>query len=265
MSRWLEAAAPCQLSSNVGSIPAGRHTFAASASSVPADQLPLPESSLLKDDLEDARRAEADDLPAEHEGLAAAAALPGQQFVQTDAVASLPMGQALRQQASVQGRTWAFETGKLARLAAGSCLVRVADTSVLAAATCQPPPWSRRDAQQLQFEVRGRVAWGELGGQPEVEGGVHQSCTFNTRLSGGGPTPAADSSLGGAQHRGPALTCRLRQAPVLPPSRLVIALSCPPHAGGVPREAVRCGPHPLHLQQARGGGQGARGAGGAAH
>ncbi|KAL4429595.1 hypothetical protein ABPG77_008644 [Micractinium sp. CCAP 211/92] len=168
VSRWLEAAAPCQLSSNVGSIPAGRHTFAASASSVPADQLPLPESSLLKDDLEDARRAEADDLPAEHEGLAAAAALPGQQFVQTDAVASLPMGQALRQQAAVQGRTWAFETGKLARLAAGSCLVRVADTSVLAAATCQPPPWSRRDAQQLQFEVEYREKLYAVGRIPST-------------------------------------------------------------------------------------------------
>lgn len=90
-------------------------------------------------------------------------------------MAGLPLGQALRQQAEVQGRTWAFETGKLARLAAGSCLVRVADTSVLAAATCQPPPWSRRDAQQLQFEVGGGGGGGRLHGCARVCGGGVQS------------------------------------------------------------------------------------------
>lgn len=153
---WLRVVTACQLSDVVSSSAASRHTFSAAAGSAPAAYLPVAENSLLKDDVEDARRALAEDLPAEPEGLAAAAAPPGQRLVHTDAVASLPMGQALRQQATVQGSTWAFETGKLARLAAGSCLVRVADTSVLAAATCQPPPWSRRDAQQLQLEVRGR-------------------------------------------------------------------------------------------------------------
>lgn len=172
---WLEAATACQLSNTSGSAPAARHAYTAAAGSGPADQVPLAEGSLLRDDVEDARRAEADPLPAEQEGLASAAAPPGQPSVQSDAVAGLPLGQALRQQAEVQGRTWAFETGKLARLAAGSCLVRVADTSVLAAATCQPPPWSRRDAQQLQFEVGGGGGGGRLHGCARVCGGGVQS------------------------------------------------------------------------------------------
>lgn len=124
---------------------------------MPADQLPLPEAK-LKDDVEDAIRGEAEELPAigqEEAALAtAAAAIPGQQPMATDAIAALPMGQALRQEALVQGHTWAFETGKLARLANGSCLVQCGNTTVLAAATCQLPPWSRREAQSLQFEVR---------------------------------------------------------------------------------------------------------------
>ncbi|EFN54220.1 hypothetical protein CHLNCDRAFT_36088 [Chlorella variabilis] len=132
------------------------HPFSSTAGGVPADQLPLPEAK-LKDDVEDAIRGEAEELPAigqEEAALAtAAAAIPGQQPMATDAIAALPMGQALRQEALVQGHTWAFETGKLARLANGSCLVQCGNTTVLAAATCQLPPWSRREAQSLQFEV----------------------------------------------------------------------------------------------------------------
>lgn len=136
---------------------------------MPADQLPLP---AVKDDVEDAVRGEAEELPLGEvpgENLAAAAALllnqqqasaqEWQQPPSSDTLSSLPLGASLRQEAQVQGRTWAFETGKLARLANGSCLVRCGGTTVLAAATSQSPPWSRRDALSLQFEVRRRW-WG---------------------------------------------------------------------------------------------------------
>ncbi|KAL4458391.1 hypothetical protein ABPG75_013256 [Micractinium tetrahymenae] len=165
---WPVAAAACQVGSAASSTPAARHAFATAAGGIPADQLPLAEGSLLRDDTEDALQGAAEDLPPERGELAAAAALSGQRFVLTDAVAQLPMGQALRQEAAVQGRTWVFETGKLARLAAGSCVVRVADTTVLAAATCQPPPWSRRDAQQLQFEVEYREKLYAVGRIPST-------------------------------------------------------------------------------------------------
>jgi hypothetical protein len=114
---------------------------------------------------EEAAAAAAADVLALSEAAAAAelaASLSGQQFVATDNIATLPMGQSLRQEASVRGRAWAFETGKLARLANGSCLVQAGGTTVLAAVTSQPPPWSRRDAMNLQLEVRSSLPAGWL-------------------------------------------------------------------------------------------------------
>lgn len=128
-----------------------------SAGALPADTLPLPERRLT-DDVADALRGEAEELPLS-DGEEAAAALAGQHCVTTDAVAGLPMGQALRQEASFQGRSWAFETGKLARLANGSCLVQAGGTTVLAAATSQSPPWSRRDSSTLQLDVSCVLGW----------------------------------------------------------------------------------------------------------
>lgn len=132
--------------------------LATSAGGVEPDELPLPESK-LKDDVEDALHGEAEELPVEED---AAAVLAGGGAAQPAApaggIAALPLGQGLRQEASFQGRNWTFETGRMARLANGSCMVQAGGTTVLAAATCQPPPWSRRDALSLQFEVRDRVA-----------------------------------------------------------------------------------------------------------
>lgn len=133
---------------------------------LPADQLPLPERRLT-DDVEDALRAEAEELPAadEEEAAALAGRLSGQHLVATDAVAALPLGAALRSEAAFQGHTWAFETGKLARLANGACLVQAGGTTVLAAATAQPPPFSRRHdvLNNLQLDVRAlrrrRAGW----------------------------------------------------------------------------------------------------------
>lgn len=119
---------------------------------LPADQLPLPERRLA-DDVEDSLRAEAEELPAMCDEEAAE--LSGQHLVATDAVATLPLGGALRSEAPFQGRTWAFETGRLARLANGSCLVQAGGTTVLAAATAQAPPFSRRHdvLNSLQLDV----------------------------------------------------------------------------------------------------------------
>jgi hypothetical protein len=125
-----------------------RHTSSAARGGF----VPPLEAALLHEEA-----AAAADVLALSEAAAAAelaASLSGQQFVATDNIAALPMGQSLRQEASVRGRPWAFETGKLARLANGSCLVQAGGTTVLAAATSQPPPWSRRDALNLQLEVR---------------------------------------------------------------------------------------------------------------
>ncbi len=136
--------------------PAASHRLlATSAGGTEPDQLPLPESK-LKDDVEDALHGEAEELPVD-DGAEAALAAGGaaRPAVPAGGVAALPLGQGLRQEASFQGRPWTFETGRMARLANGSCMVQAGGTTVLAATTCQPPPWSRRDALSLQFEVRG--------------------------------------------------------------------------------------------------------------
>ncbi|PSC68371.1 polyribonucleotide nucleotidyltransferase [Micractinium conductrix] len=144
----------------------------------PADA-PLREASLVRDDIGDALRGEAEAFPLSDEEAAAAAAsaaaadaalerLAGQHLVPTDAIATLPRGQSLRQEGEFQGQSWAFETGKMARLANGSCMVQAGGTSVLAAATAQAAPWSRRDAYQLQFEVEYREKLCAVGRIPST-------------------------------------------------------------------------------------------------
>jgi hypothetical protein len=139
--------------------------FSSATGGVPADQLSLP-GGKLNDDLEDGFNGKAVEAPLEGEDelpRPAAADSPAlgtrQQGAPVDVLASLPLGQALRQEAQVQGRTWSFETGKVARLASGSCMVQAGGTTVLAAATSQAPPWSRREAHSLQLEVTWH--WGQ--------------------------------------------------------------------------------------------------------
>ena len=164
---------------------------AAAAAAASADDLPLPAALLAKDALGD---MDADAPPPPEAVLgeeeAAAMALAGmavlgnpafsQQHVPSDGIATLPLGQSLRQEAQLSGGrgVWAFETGKLARLANGSCLLRAGGTSVLAAAACQLPAWSRRDVLNIQFEVCWAAAFttmyvtlvgGHLVGLPHAE------------------------------------------------------------------------------------------------
>ena len=74
--------------------------------------------------------------------------------VEEGVLEALPLGQGLHQGCTTGGRQWVFETGRLARLADGACLVRTGDTTVLAGVVCDPQLYSRRDAQRLQLEVR---------------------------------------------------------------------------------------------------------------
>jgi hypothetical protein len=59
-------------------------------------------------------------------------------------------GEVLKQTCKVAGRTWTFETGRLAGLAHGSCLVSVDGTSVLGTAVVDPTPQLEADGVPLQ-------------------------------------------------------------------------------------------------------------------
>lgn len=56
----------------------------------------------------------------------------------------------LQQSCKVAGKTWTFETGRLAGLAHGSCLVTVGGTSVLGTAVVDPTPQLEADGVPLQ-------------------------------------------------------------------------------------------------------------------
>lgn len=56
----------------------------------------------------------------------------------------------LQQSCKVAGKTWTFETGRLADLAHGSCLVTVGGTSVLGTAVVDPTPQLEADGVPLQ-------------------------------------------------------------------------------------------------------------------
>lgn len=58
-----------------------------------------------------------------------------------------------QQQCRVAGRQWTFETGRLAKLAHGACLVSVGGTSVLATAVVDPTPQLEADGVPLQVCV----------------------------------------------------------------------------------------------------------------
>jgi polyribonucleotide nucleotidyltransferase len=66
----------------------------------------------------------------------------------------------------VAGKTWTFETGRLARLAHGSCVVTVGGTSVLSTAVVDPNPQPEADGVPLQ--VRG-IHWLALQCPLEVQ------------------------------------------------------------------------------------------------
>jgi hypothetical protein len=72
------------------------------------------------------------------------AAAEQQQQQQTQA------GGAFKQSCKVAGKTWTFETGRLAGLAHGSCLVTVDGTSVLGTAVVEPRPQLEADGVPLQ-------------------------------------------------------------------------------------------------------------------
>lgn len=63
------------------------------------------------------------------------------------------LGGVLRRTCKVAGKTWTFETGRLAGLAHGSCLVTVEGTSVLGTAVVDPTP--QPDADGVPLQVRG--------------------------------------------------------------------------------------------------------------
>jgi hypothetical protein len=56
----------------------------------------------------------------------------------------------LQQSCKVAGKTWTFETGRLAGLAHGSCLVTVEGTSVLGTAVVDRTPQLEADGVPLQ-------------------------------------------------------------------------------------------------------------------
>lgn len=61
----------------------------------------------------------------------------------------LPPG-VFQQHCKVAGKLWTFETGRLAKLAHGSCVVSVGGTSVLATAVVDPTPQLEADGVPLQ-------------------------------------------------------------------------------------------------------------------
>lgn len=63
----------------------------------------------------------------------------------------LPPG-VFQQSCVVAGRSWTFETGRLARLAHGSCVVTVGGTSVLSTAVIDATP--QPDADGVPLQVR---------------------------------------------------------------------------------------------------------------
>lgn len=85
-------------------------------------------------------------------------AAPGQQAAPAEAAAadsqptstSSAVAGVLRQSCRVAGKTWTFETGRLAGLADGSCLVTVEGTSVLGTAVVDPTPQLEADGVPLQ-------------------------------------------------------------------------------------------------------------------
>lgn len=81
---------------------------------------------------------------------------PGSQFVRTDALGSLQLGESLRRSAEFCGQQWQFEAGRVARLADGSCLLRVGHTTLLATAVSGRELHRRRDPLALQFDVEYR-------------------------------------------------------------------------------------------------------------
>ncbi|KAF6254395.1 hypothetical protein COO60DRAFT_322562 [Scenedesmus sp. NREL 46B-D3] len=85
----------------------------------------------------------------------------------SEGTALLPDG-VHQQSCKVAGKTWTFETGRLARLAHGSCVVTVGGTSVLSTAVVDPNPQMGADGVPLQVEYRERLsAAGKLPSRPD--------------------------------------------------------------------------------------------------
>jgi hypothetical protein len=107
---------------------------------------------------------------------------------------SLPVG-VHQESCKLAGKTWTFETGRLARLAHGSCLVTVGGTSVLSTAVVDPNPQPEADGVPLQvggglaaLAVHGFVSSMDSARQQRCEGhtavpaGVHSSSEQQARL-----------------------------------------------------------------------------------
>jgi polyribonucleotide nucleotidyltransferase len=66
------------------------------------------------------------------------------------------MGRVFRATCRVAGRKWTFETGGLATLAHGACLVSVNSTVVLGTAVYDPTPLPDADGVPLQVPLLAR-------------------------------------------------------------------------------------------------------------
>lgn len=124
------------------------------ASSAPADELPvgpLPAAAAEVEELQEALNDEEE--PELDEPLLLSG--PGSEFIRSDPLGALQAGEALQADCKFHGQPWQFETGRMARLADGSCMLRVGNTTVLATAVSSTTFNSRRDPLAPQFEVRG--------------------------------------------------------------------------------------------------------------
>lgn len=162
------AALPAALEASAPGASSAQRRFASSHAHAPADELAsgtLPEAAaaaepveLLEETLQDEEQEEgASELDATI--LPPLPSGPGSEFVRSDPLGSLQLGERLETSAKFHGRPWLFETGRMARLADGSCTLRVGDTTLLATAVCSTQSGGRRDPLAPQLEVRrGRAA-----------------------------------------------------------------------------------------------------------
>lgn len=132
---------------------------AAAALSVAAPPVDaLPEDRLLRDEREEVVRSEVDvDLPDD------AALPPASARAAAAAAAPLPPPPGVvRSSFPLNGRQWTLETGRLARMADGACVLRCGGTTVLATASWDPTSFNNRrsaspNAAPLQVDYREKL------------------------------------------------------------------------------------------------------------
>eukprot|EP00887_Chlorella_sp_A99_P006254 scaffold3.g6254.t1 len=184
---------------------------------LPADELPVPDaepaaaSAAAAADADTAEALEEAELPSTSDAAAAGAAPDSGDSISGSGgdytIDTLPLGRGLHQAASVAGQRWVFETGRLARVADGACLVQAGGTTVLAGAVCEAQA-PRRDPRGLQLEVDYReklFAVGRIpGGYNKREGAPREAEIYASVLSADGEQDPEVLAINAASA---ALTC----------------------------------------------------------